>query len=34
MKFQIFAELNEKIRSLEETNDRLLRIIEKLTIGN
>lgn len=27
-------ELNEKIRSLEETNDRLLRIIEKLTIGN
>lgn len=28
------AELNEKIRSLEETNDRLLRIIEKLTIGN
>lgn len=28
------AELNEKIRSLEETNDRLLRIIEKLTVGN
>lgn len=26
--------LEAKIRSLEETNDRLLRIIEKLTIGN
>lgn len=28
------ATLEAKIRSLEETNDRLLRIIEKLTIGN
>ena len=26
--------LEQKIRSLEETNDRLLRIIEKLTVGN
>lgn len=31
---QRIDELNEKIRSLEETNDRLLRIIEKLTVGN
>jgi predicted transcriptional regulator len=28
------ATLEAKIRSLEETNDRLLRIIEKLTVGN
>lgn len=31
---QRIAELEAKIRSLEDTNDRLLKIIEKLTMGN